>query len=179
AVGKLDAWCGLNGVVWLTAVVIAAVFAATFRMAVARGTNLFVAVALVLLATSASMIHFLARPHVLSWLFALAWFWILDSTERTGLHGKRARWLWALPLSMVLWANVHGGFLLGFVLLGIYWLGALWMWMTTRENCLEDSLQKIAAGQRVRRLAGVGLLSVGASLVNPYGWKLHAHIYGY
>ena len=25
----------------------------------------------------------------------------------------------------------------------------------------------------------MGLLSVAASLVNPYGWKLYAHIYSY
>ena len=156
AVGKLEAWCGLNGVVWLTAVVIATVFAGTFRLAVARGTNLFVALVLVLLAMSASTIHFLARPHVLSWLFTLAWFWILDSTDRNGLQSHRARWLWALPLSMLLWVNVHGGFLLGFVMLGIYWLASLWTWMTTQETRLEDSLQKIAAGQRVRQLTGVG-----------------------
>ncbi len=178
-VGKLEAWCGLNGVIWLTAVVIATVFAWTFRLAVARGTNLLLALLLTLLAISASMIHFLARPHVLSWLFALAWFWILDSTERNGLEGRRSRWLWALPLSMVLWVNVHGGFLLGFVLLGIYWLGSLWTWMTARETRLEESLEKIASGQRARQLTGVGLLSIAASFVNPYGWKLHAHIYSY
>src|SRR5208337_3578184 len=84
AVGKLEAWCGLNGVVWLTAVVIATVFAGTFRLAVARGTNLLLALLLTLLAISASMIQFLARPHVLSWLFVLAWFWILDSTDPYG-----------------------------------------------------------------------------------------------
>jgi len=179
AVGKLEAWCGLNGVVWLTAVVIATVFAWTFRLAVARGTNLFVALMLTLLAMSASTIHFLARPHVLSWLFALAWFWILDFTDRNGLQSQRARWLWALPLSMLLWVNVHGGFLFGFVLLGIYWLGALWTWVTTRETRLEDTLQKIASGQRVRQLTAVGLLSVVASFINPYGWQLHAHIYSY
>ncbi len=176
AVGKLEAWSGLNGVVWLTAVVIATVFAWTFRLAVARGTNLFLALVLTLLAISASTIHFLARPHVFTWLFALAWFWILDSTERNGV---RARWLWALPLSMLLWVNVHGGFLLGFVLLGIYWLGALWTWLTTKENRLEDSLLKIASGQRVRRLTWIGLLSIAASFLNPYGWKLHAHVYSY
>ena len=178
-VGKLEAWCGLNGVVWLTAVVIATVFAWTFRLAVARGTNLMLALLLTLLAMSASMIHFLARPHVLSWLFALAWFWILDSTERDGLQRQRARWLWALPLSMLPWVNVHGGFLLGFVLLGIYWLGSLWTWLITKETRFEDSLQKIASGQRVRQLTGVGLLSIAASFVNPYGWNLHAHIYSY
>ena len=179
AVGKLEAWCGLNGVVWLTAVVIATVFAGTFRLAVARGTNLFVALMLTLLAISASTIHFLARPHVLSWLFTLAWFWILDSTERNGLQRRRAQWLWALPLSMLLWVNVHGGFLFGFVLLGIYWLASLWTWLTTKENRIEDSLQKIASGHRVRQLTGVGLLSIAATFVNPYGWKLHAHIYSY
>jgi len=179
AVGRLEAWCGLNGVVWLTAVVIATVFAGTFRLAVARGTNLFVALVLTLLAISASTIHFLARPHVLSWLFTLAWFWILDTTDRTGLQAHRGKWLWALPLSMLLWVNVHGGFLFGFLLLVVYWLGALWKWVTTRQTGLEDTLQKIAAGQRVRQLTGVGLLSIAASFVNPYGWKLHAHIYSY
>ena len=52
-----DWWC-------ITAVVIAAVFAWTFRLLIARGTNLLVALALVLLAVSGSTIHFLARPHV-------------------------------------------------------------------------------------------------------------------
>src|ERR1035441_859657 len=179
AVGKLEAWCGLNGVVWLTAVVIATVFAWMFRLAVAWGTNLLLALVLTLLAMSASMIHFLSRPHVFSWLFALAWFWILDSTDRAGLQRHRARWLWALPLSMLLWVNVHGGFLLGFVLLGIYWLEALWTWVTTRETGLEDTLQKIASGQRVRQLTWIGLLSIVATFINPYGWNLHAHIYSY
>lgn len=178
-VGRLESWCGLNGVVWLTAVVIAAVFGWTFRLALTRGTNLLFALGLVLLAISASMIHFLARPHVLSWLFALAWFWILDAHERKGQQSQAARWLWTLPLSMLLWVNVHGGFLLGFVLLGIYWLGSLWMWISKRETSLEDSLEKIASARRVRQLTGAGILSVAASFVNPYGWKLHEHIYRY
>jgi hypothetical protein len=179
AVGKLEAWCGLNGVVWLNAVVIATVFALTFRLAMARGTNLLLAWVLTLTAVSASMIHFLARPHVMSWLFALAWFLILDSTDRNGLQSRRARWLWALPLSMLLWVNVHGGFLLGLVLLGIYWLGSLWTWLTTKENRIEDTLQRIASGQRVRQLTWVGLFSIAATFINPYGWKLHAHVYSY
>jgi hypothetical protein len=180
-VGQLDSCCGLNGVVWLTAIVIAAVFAWTFRLLVVRGTNLLVALLLVLLAIAGSMIHFLARPHVLSWLFALAWFWILDSSERDALGGRNSsRWrVWLLPLSMLVWVNVHGGFLLGFVLLGIFWVGSLWTWFTTREDRIEESFEKIAAGRRARTLTWVGLLSLAASFVNPYGWKLHAHVYSY
>ena len=182
AVGQLEATLGRNGVVWLTAVVIAAVFAWMFRLLIVRGTNLLVAFLLVLLTVSASMIHFLARPHVLSWLFTLAWFWILDSSVRDAADGRGdhgARWLWALPLMMLVWVNVHGGFLVGFVLLGIFLLGAMWTWFRARENRIAEVLEKISAGKRVRTLAAVGLLSGVASLVNPYGWKLYSHIYHY
>ncbi len=80
---------------------------------------------------------------------------------------------------MLIWVNVHGGFLLGFVLLVIFWLGSLWTWLHLREAGIEGSLQKIAAGKRVRELSLVGLVSFAASLVNPYGWHLHEHIYRY
>jgi hypothetical protein len=75
--------------------------------------------------------------------------------------------------------NVHGGFLVGFVLLGIFFLGAAWTWFRVKEGRIEEALQKIAAGKRARRLVAVGLLSVAASLMNPYGWKLYGHVYSY
>ena len=179
-VGLLEARLGLNGVVWLTSATIALVFAAMFRLLILRRTNLMVALVLTLLAISASMIHFLARPHVVSWLFTLVWFWILDSSERDCLKGQdRSRWLWALPFLMVVWVNVHGGFLIGFVLLAVYLLGAGWTWIRTNENRLEELLQKVSAAKRARSLAGIGVLSIAASLINPYGWKLYAHIYSY
>ena len=181
-VGQLEATMGLNGVVWFTAIVIAAVFAVMFRLLVIRGANLLVALIFVLLAVSASTLHFLARPHVLSWLFTLAWFWILDSSEQEcfGARGGLARRrLWLLPLLMLLWVNVHGGFLLGFALLGIFWLAAIWECRHMRPDRIEEALQRIAARKRAAQLLWVVLLSAGASLVNPYGWKLHSHIYSY
>jgi hypothetical protein len=179
-VGALESRMGLNGVVWFTAIVIAAVFAWLFRFLIARGVSVPFAVVLTLLAVTASMIHFLARPHVLSWLFTLAWFVILESSERACFPGNRpAGRLWSLPVLMLVWVNVHGGFLLGFVLLGIFFAGAAWTWFTTRQDRLEDSLVRIAAEKRAWALLWVGLASAAASLVNPYGWKLHAHIYSY
>jgi len=175
-VGRLELSPGLNGVVWFTAIVIATAFAGIFRLLVARGTSLLIALLLTLFAMSASTIHFLARPHVLSWLLVLVWYWILESTEATERH---RRLLWLLPLLMLIWANVHGGFLLGFVLLGIFWVGSMWIWLRLKESRIEESLEKIAAGKRVRQLTLVGLASAVASLVNPYGWHLHAHIFSY
>jgi len=190
-VGGLEHWAGLNGVVWFTAVVIAGVFAWTFRLLLRRGTNVFVALLLVLLAASASMIHFLARPHVLSWLLTLAWFWILDSSESDCVRGDSAgpsaarsavsgrRRLWLLPLLMLLWVNVHGGFLVGFVLLAIYWLSAVWYALRQNEDKFDQFLTSLGWKIQAKSLAGVGLAAGIASLVNPYGWQLHRHIYNY
>jgi len=182
AAGELERTLGLNGVVWFTSAVIATVFALAFRLLMQRGTNVLVALVLVLLALAASMIHFLARPHVLSWLFTLIWFWILDASGRNcscGRGGRGRSWLWALPLLMLVWLNVHGGFLLGFALLGIFWMGAVWNWLRAKDGRIEQAFGRIAAGKRSWDLMWVGLLSAAASLVNPYGWKLHLHIASY
>ena len=80
---------------------------------------------------------------------------------------------------MILWANIHGGFLLGFVLLAIYWLAAIWEGFRLKEGRIEDALRKIRAAKRIRDLTLIGLLSAVATLANPYGWKLHVHIYHY
>lgn len=182
-VGQLEGAAGLNGVIWFTALVIALVFAGTFQLLLRRGTGLLLALGLALLAASASMIHFLARPHVVSWVFTLAWFAILDSSERpcTGGHGEvEKRWLlWLLPLLMLVWVNVHGGFLVAFVLLGIYGASAAWESFRLGEGKLDELLLKLKARQRARTLELVSILTALATLANPYGWRLHTHIYQY
>lgn len=187
--GWLESAAGLNGVVLLMAVVIGAVFALTFRWLMQRGTNILWALVLVLLAASASMIHFLARPHVVSWLFTIVWFWILESSEKSsgdsGSHGSSGdevprKWrLWLLPLLMLVWVNVHGGFLVGVALLAIYWAEAAWRWLRPAGDGFEELLRNIRAGGRVRDLTRVALVCGAASLVNPYGYRLHVHIYRY
>lgn len=188
--GWLDGAAGLNGVVVFTAVIIAGLFAWTFGLLLRRGTNVFVALVLVMLAESAAMIHCQARPHVVSWLFMVVWFWILessqqssagsqsDSPEGSAIKGRRLP-LWLLPVLMIVWVNVHGGFLLGLVLLAIYWVGAVWQWLTLKGDRFENVLRKIRAEQRVWALALTGILSAAATLVNPYGFKLHVHIFRY
>jgi hypothetical protein len=176
AVGYLDRLAGLNGVVLLTALLIAVTFAWTLRLLL-RDTNLAVAIVLILLAASASMIHFQARPHVATWLFTVIWFYILDSNENK-LAAHRGL-LWLLPVLMIFWVNIHGGFLLGLVLIIIYWVSAIWQSVQAKEDRFENFLTKTRAGKRARNLTIVGALCALATFVNPYGWKLHVHIYGY
>ena len=177
--------------VLFTALIIALSFSWAFRLLLQqRGTNVLVALVLVLLAASASMIHFLARPHVVSWLFTVAWFWILErerscvglhpnSSENSAVEKHRDLPLWLLPLLMLAWVNVHGGFLVGFVLLAIYWISDVWQWFRMKGEGLDAVLQEGRIGRRVRALTWSGILSALATLVNPYGFRLHLHIYRY
>jgi hypothetical protein len=160
---------GLSGVVFFTAVIIAATFVSTLRFAMRHGGNLVITFVLLILSLGAAAVHFLARPHVLSWLFAVIWFELLDSAASSGRRSRRIFWLAAL---MVLWVNLHGGFVLGFALLAIYLAGGAIEYFTRREQ-----REKIATW--LEQLALVTALSFAASFINPYGYHLHVHIYRY
>jgi hypothetical protein len=161
----------LNGVVFVSALIIAVTFALMFRLALARGGTIAGTLLLSLLAMGAATIHFLARPHLVSWLLTLIWFHLLDSSETNPTGGRKLFWL---PFIMLLWVNVHGGFLMGFLLLGIYALPNLWNVIRSRNTGEQN-----VSGKRLKRLVVVTLLSAIASLVSPYGYKLHLHVYQY
>ncbi len=61
---------GLNGVAFFTAIIIALTFALTLRLSLRRGADLPTTALLLALSLGASMIHLLARPHVLDGLCA-------------------------------------------------------------------------------------------------------------
>jgi len=69
---------------------------------------------------------------------------------------KRTRCL-LLPVIMVPWVNLHGGFLLGFLILGIF--------------CGAALLRRDWVNFKIYSLAGVGCLI--ATLVNPLGWHVY------
>ena len=169
-IGAIHHWAGLNGVVFASALAIALTFAVLFRMMLARGANLIVAVGLLMLVFAASTIHFLARPHVLGWLLTLIWFGILDRYEKEG-NDRGLLWL---PMLILLWVNLHGSFVVGFVLLGIYVLAAL---MGAMFGPADDDRR--TALLRARKLVIAGLACLVLTFANPYGYKLHIHIYRY
>src|SRR5271170_5827271 len=162
---------GLNGVVFYTAAIMAATFVLVFHLAMRRGGTLPITFFLLVLSLGSSAVHFLARPHVLSWLLTVIWFELLDSAAG-GADSEKYRRLFWLPVLMLLWVNLHGGFLLGFALLGVYLIGG-----GIRYFSRSEERQGIRSW--LKRLGVVSVLSLLASLVNPYGYKLHLHIYRY
>jgi hypothetical protein len=164
-IGAIHHVSGLNGVVLFTAAVISSTFALLFRFILRRSGNLVVAGALTLLATAAAQVHMLARPHVLSWLFTLLWVENLCRFE----DGERAALLWLPPL-MLLWANLHAGFVLGLGLLGVFAIGCMWNAATTPRE---------GDGQKVAELITVLSVCLLTTLLTPYGYRLDVHVYQY
>jgi hypothetical protein len=143
---------GWTGPVALASVCIAATFA-LFTRFLARHlsestTLVFVAAALALAAS-----HLLARPHVLALPVMLAWVCgLVGAADRRGAPSFRL-----LPL-MALWANLHGGFVLGLALVAPIALDAV-------LNA-EASQRKALA----LRWAVFAAAAIAASCVTPYGW---------
>ena len=169
--GVLYRACGLNGVVWLCALLVASIFVLLLWLLLKEGTGLPLAIVLMLLAEAAATIHLYARPHIVSWLFSLLWFVALERWEQQ----TAPRWLrWFFPASMALWVNLHGGWIFGLALLATYALAAFLESLGT-----ADAFARIRTRKRAHALGRILLWSGLATLVNPYGWRLHAHVYRY
>jgi hypothetical protein len=171
ALGIVHRAMGLNGVVWLAALVMATTMTLLLWQLLKSGTGLPLAIVLMLVAEAAAAIHMFARPHIMSWLLTLAWFIALERWEQ----GSAPPWLrWFFPVSAALWVNLHGGWLLGMALLAIYALAAF-----VESLRAADAIAWIWAAKRARAMGSAFAWSALATLVNPYGWRLHAHIYRY
>jgi hypothetical protein len=147
---------GLYGIAVVGALLIATTFALLHRQLLREGNDALVATGVTLLAASAACTHWLARPHAFSFLMILLWNGALRRFQRTGDVRPLLTTLGGLTL---LWVNLHGGYLAGFLVLGMYWTGA----------AMERDRRKLGA------LTAVGLLCGVVSLLNPNGYKLHVH----
>ena len=109
---------------------------------------------LAMLALLLSLHHLLARPHVLAMPVMVAWVGgMISAADRRAPPS-----LLLLPL-MALWANLHGGFVLGLVLIAPVALVAVW---------------DAAPDRRVILALRWGFFAVGAlaaSCCTPYGWN--------
>jgi hypothetical protein len=173
-----DAW-GLRALVLLAGVVIAATAALLLRYMVWGGANLLVAILGTLAVCSVSMLHWLARPHMFTWGFLLLTLWLLAADRRRQAQGRPGRAVWLLAPLVALWVNTHGGFAALLVTVAIYAAG------TGAEELLQAWERRAAEPRWLRPPAGfqryMTLLAAccAATLVNPYGWELHQHIFAY
>ncbi len=154
----------------------------------------------IILATATSGVYWAARPYLMTFLLTAVFLWILEDVGkqqsahsqenveetsaqkeiRKAIAGRSnlirdisTTKLWLLPLLMVVWANSHGGFAVGFILWGIYFVGEIWMWfwarLDIRQQAANDGSRSEAGFRRVISLFIIGLLMLLAVCFNPSG----------
>lgn len=149
---EIHAWFGWAGPVALAAAASAATFGLLARYLV-RSLSQTAALVFVAVAFALTAPHLLARPHVLAMPIMVAWIGeLIAAADR-----REGPSFFLLPL-MALWANVHGGFVFGLMMVGPIALDAV----IAAET---DKRTKLAM-----RWAAFGLLALAASCCTPYGW---------
>jgi hypothetical protein len=164
AFGLTETLMGLNGPVFLSAVIIAVTFFIKYTEITQRGIFPIIAAFTVLWAAAASSIHWLARPHIFTFLFMAIWTRLLEDEAAA----RKQQSLFVFPLLMLIWANTHGAFIAGFVVWGAYFVEALLMYVLHRER-----------REYVMRLAMIGAISFAVTFINPSGYQLWVTSVGY
>jgi hypothetical protein len=167
--GWLHLHWGLTAVVLVNTVLIGAVFTLVYKLAWWKSRNALLSIAVTLAAVAASAMHWLARPHLTTWLFVILFLWVLEHDRA----GRTRAVLW-LPVLMALWTNLHGGFVAGLILVGAYAAGEV----ISAAIEVEPEV-RARAWASARRYGWLTVACAAASLVNPYGVNLHIHIAKY
>ena len=160
--------CGLAGPVLLQMGLLTLAFLFVFLAVYRRQTHV-VGLAAVFLAAITSYKRFYMRPELFSILFTAVWIWMIER-----FRSRQRGWglCVAAPLMMVLWINTHGYFVLGIAVMLVYLVGEALQGILPIPRFLAEKLQwreNLIRGKGLGRLALATLLSVLATLVNPYG----------
>lgn len=153
---------GLNGVITLAALLIALVAVGLLGAVRRRGVPLLPALAIALVGTLLTTITWTARDQLFSLVLTLWWSEWIWRYWRDGA----VRRLWLLPPVMVLWANLHGGFISGILLLTVA-TAVAWLFPAGRGRA------------NVRHLTLTLAATLVATLATPWGLALHAHIFDF
>jgi len=98
------------------------------------------------------------RPHMFTALFTV--FYLLTIQ----LYRRGQSWIiWSWPIVMAVWVNLHGGFVVGCMLLTLFWGLCFLKLETERQHVLK-------------KMSFALLLTFVATLINPYGIGLHVYL---
>ncbi len=144
----------LDGVVLLAALIIAVTFVLVYTDSVQRTNAPLISLMLTVWAALTSSLHWLARPHIFSFLLFAVWVGLLERFRK----GEKVP-LWAFPALMLIWANTHGGFIFGLLAWLAYFAG--WIW---------EYFRKSTAWQPMKQFMLAGGASLIATIITPDLW---------
>ena len=158
---------GLPLLTAVTALIYGSLPVLTYKRMIKEGSNIYIAVLLLFLTFFGLFGHCHARPHIFTYLFFTL---LLERIFAYEQHKISARSLFLFTPVMILWTNLHGGFMAGIAVTGIAFLVYSVRFLYFRESADKD---------RATIYFFFGFALSLASLVNPFGWNLHLSILHY
>jgi hypothetical protein len=150
---------GIGGLI----VTFAATVAASFLLVYIRSAGRpYLAALMTLWGAVASASTWGVRPQMFSLLLASIFLLLLEASE----HRPKLLW-WTAPL-MLLWVNLHAGYPIGLVFIGLFLAGE------ALEAAIRPEPWQLFA-PRLKRLAGAFALCMVLVVVNPYGWRIYLY----
>lgn len=126
--------------------------------------NLYLRAFITVLAAITSAVVWIARPQIVSFLLAAAFSYVLYLYKRKGRN-----YLFLIPLLSVLWVNVHGAFITGFILLGCYVIGEV------LNNLLGHKGDRILSYGDIASLIKVSLVALVVLVINPNTYQMYLY----
>ncbi|MBN2396112.1 MAG: hypothetical protein JXC36_06590 [Candidatus Atribacteria bacterium] len=109
--------------------------------------------------------NLIVRPQNWSWLPFMAFYILLSRFTNREIQN---RWLLTLPIIMIFWVNTHGAFILGLVLVGVFFIGELIRGWIRQPGKLPI--------RSVAWIGGIGVLSTIATIINPQFIKIFTYV---
>ncbi|MFO8083750.1 MAG: hypothetical protein R6U27_05470 [Desulfobacterales bacterium] len=148
---------GFAGLIVFKSLVYALMYGLAFKLMLKKNIHIFLSIGLILMLVLGTAFGLTVRPHMFTYLFLVILFWIYVCFQDKG----NQKILWALPVLFLFWINLHGGFAIGFVFLGVCLAAEL-------INCvLNISSDRAGSRTRIRQLSIWTGLSLAACFINP------------
>lgn len=126
---------------------------------------------LLILAATVSGVYWSARPHLVTLLLTAIFLYIFEKAAQKGYWSFRRKLWISLPVLMLIWVNSHGGFVVGFLLWGIYFFDCLTQ--AVYDAWLQkQSLKEVLKNQDLQTLTITGIAVGIIANLNPLGYRI-------
>lgn len=154
---------GANGLIILNIIVALAAFIFLFRIGYTRH-NFLISVACFIPGVLAASNRFVSRPEIFTLLFVAIYLFVLHRYKY-----ENRNYIWILPILQVLWVNMHALFIIGIGIVFAYIFGEAVSWKAGIPFLSHHEFT--IRGHRYYWLFLVGLLTIAACFLNPYGFR--------
>ncbi len=177
---------GYLALVLLAGTAITLTFGIVLRTLRLLGLKPVVASCITFWVASMSLFGWNVRPQMFSYLLFSLYLYLLLRSRR-----QADRWLWLMPALMIPWANLHAGYVMGLLLVGLFLVGeGINRWRATGRRTPLSPWERVGVRARapstqdpepspqdpepiphpsLRRYLTVAVATVAATLFNPQG----------